>query len=152
MIALLIIHGLVAFALLGAITHQLIVVWVPARQAAGHFVGRLRTVAGTSYVNAIAVLFLVQMVLGGIIYTNYRIGARISLEQARVYFPVGLFELKEHFVSIGLAVLPAYWYFWRRPLADEHAWTRAILTTLLAFIVWYSFLVGHILNNLRGIG
>jgi hypothetical protein len=51
-----------------------------------------------------------------------------------------------------LAVLPAYWYFWQPALAEEHAFTRAMLTTLLAFIVWYGFLVGHLTNNVRGLG
>src|SRR5690349_20598589 len=40
---LLIIHGLLAVALLGAITHQTVSVWWPARKAAG-FVGRFRSV------------------------------------------------------------------------------------------------------------
>jgi diacylglycerol kinase len=34
----------------------------------------------------------------------------------------------------------------------DRASTRAIVTTLLAVIVWYSFLVGHVLNNIRGFG
>jgi hypothetical protein len=61
----------------------------------------------------------------------------------------GSFELKEHFVALGLGMLPAYWYFWRQPPAD-YARTRAVLTALLAFIVWWGFLVGHVLNNIRG--
>jgi len=66
--------------------------------------------------------------------------------------PVGIFDLKEHFVTVGLGMLPAYWYFWRQPFADNHARARAVLTAILAFIVWWSFLVGHILNNMRGFG
>jgi hypothetical protein len=61
-----------------------------------------------------------------------------------------VFELKEHFVAVGLGILPAYWYFWRQPPAADHLRTRAALTAVLAFIVWWSFLVGHILNNIRG--
>ena len=55
-------------------------------------------------------------------------------------------------MTVGLGILPAYWYFWRQPLADDHSRTRALLTATLAFIVWWSFLVGHILNNMRGFG
>jgi hypothetical protein len=47
-------------------------------------------------------------------------------------------------------MLPAYWYFWHDPHAAEYARTRAVLTAILAFIVWWGFLVGHILNNIRG--
>jgi hypothetical protein len=65
---------------------------------------------------------------------------------------MGTFELKEHFAVVGLAILPAYWHFWRLPLADEHRRTRMGLTAVLAFIVWWNFLVGHVINNVRGYG
>jgi hypothetical protein len=149
-VALLILHGLLAVALLGAITHQAISVWVPARSEGGSFIGRMRAVPAKSYVNAIIVLYTLTAVLGGIIYPTYRLSVRIVLEQMQLYLPNGAFELKEHFVTLGLGMLPAYWYFWRAPLAAEYARTRAVLTALLAFIVWWGFLVGHILNNIRG--
>jgi len=63
-----------------------------------------------------------------------------------------LFDLKEHFAAIGLALLPAYWVCWRRPHADELAQTRTALTSILAFIVWWSFLTGHVANNIMGFG
>jgi len=53
---------------------------------------------------------------------------------------------------VGLAVLPAYWFFWRLPLADEHRRARMCLTAILAFVVWWNFLVGHVVNNVRGFG
>jgi hypothetical protein len=145
---LLIVHGLLAVALLGAITHQTAAVWWPERKPAG-FVGRFRSVPGTSYANAIVVLYLVTAVLGGIIYTEYRVVVRVVLEQLELWKQNGAFELKEHFAAVGLGVLPAYWYYWR---SGEHARTRAVLTALLAFIVWWNFLVGHVLNNIRGFG
>jgi hypothetical protein len=55
-------------------------------------------------------------------------------------------------VALGLGLLPAYWYNWRSPLAEDNARTRLILTSLLAFIVWWGFLVGHLTNNVRGLG
>ena len=149
-IALLILHGLLAVALLGAITHQTISVWSPARAKGESFIGRMRSVSAASYVNAIVILYLLTAGLGAIIYPAYRLNVRIVLEQMQLFWQNGSFELKEHFVSVGLGMLPAYWYFWRRPLADEHARPRAVVTALLAFIVWWSFLVGHILNNVRG--
>jgi hypothetical protein len=150
--ALLIVHGLLAVALLGAITHQALSVWAPARKPAGSFVGRFRGVPGASYTNAIIVLYVMTALLGAIIYPDYRLEVRVVLEQLALHSQNGAFELKEHFAVIGLAVLPAYWYYWRQPLAAEHARTRAVLTALLAFIVWWNFLVGHILNNVRGFG
>ena len=47
--ALLIIHGLVAVALLGAITHQTLATWAPARGQPGSFFGRFRAVPSASY-------------------------------------------------------------------------------------------------------
>jgi hypothetical protein len=148
---LLIVHGLLAVALLGAITHQTVSVWWPVRKPAG-FVGRYRSVPATSYSNAIVVLYLCTAVLGAIVYTEYRVVVRVVLEQLDLWKTNGAFELKEHFATIGLGVLPAYWYYWRAPLSGEHARTRAALTAVLAFIVWWNFLVGHVLNNVRGFG
>jgi hypothetical protein len=150
---LLIVHGLLAVALLGAVTHQAVGVWLPVGRAAVSFVGRFRAVSATSYVNAIIILYVSTAILGGVfIYPEYRLSVRIVLEQMHLRVPIGIFELKEHFVTVGLGILPAYWYFWRQPLAHNHASTRAVLTAILAFIVWWSFLVGHILNNMRGFG
>jgi hypothetical protein len=65
---------------------------------------------------------------------------------------LGAFELKEHLVTIGLGLLPVYWYLWKnaRDVASDSA--RKWLTAVLAAICWYAFLVGHVLNNVRGFG
>ena len=148
---LLIVHGLLAVALLGAITHQAVSAWAPARKPAGSFVGRFRSVPAPSYANAIVVLYVLTFVLGGFVYAWYRIEVRTVVEQLGLWAQNGSFELKEHFAAVGLAILPAYWHYWRQPPAGETR-TRAILTAILAFIVWWNFLVGHILNNIRGFG
>jgi hypothetical protein len=49
-------------------------------------------------------------------------------------------------------LLPAYWVCWRKPLADELGRTRAALTAVIAFIVWWSYLIGHVMNNIMGFG
>lgn len=148
---LLILHSLLAVALLGAITHQTISAWAPAnRAAASSFIVRMRAVPPTSYVNAVIMLYALTALLGAIIYPSYRLNVRIVLEQMQLYMPNGAFELKEHFVALSLGMLPAYCYFWRAPQVAEYGRTRAVLTALLAFIVWWGFVVGHILNNIRG--
>jgi hypothetical protein len=151
-IVLVISHGLLAFLLLGAITHQVVSVWAPARARAGNFVARYRAVGSANYVNAVIVLYIATMIMGAIIYTDYRITARLTLEQGRYWKSFGAFELKEHLIAIGLATLPAYWYFWQPPQDAEHARTRMMLTTLLAFVIWWGFLTGHVVNNIRGLG
>ena len=151
-IALVITHGLLAFLLLGAMTHQVVSVWMPARAGAGNFVARFRAVGSANYANAITLLYLVTAALGSYLYTNYRITARLTLEQGHYWKSFGAFEIKEHLIAIGLAVLPAYWYFWRQPPDEADALTRKLLTALLAFVVWSAFLAGHIANNIRGLG
>lgn len=149
---LLIVHGLMAVALLGAVTHQAAAVWWPVRAGAGGtFVERFRAVSSKSYVNAVVLLYAVTVLLGAVIYTHYTISARIAIIQLQLWKPYGLFEIKEHFAAIGLGILPAYWYFWRQPGSD-YARVRAMLTSLLTFAVWWNFLVGHIVNNIRGFG
>lgn len=150
--ALLIIHGLVAVALLGAITHQTIAACMPSRGRRGSFVGRFRGVTPGSFANAIVVLYAVSAVLGGIVYLPFRVHIRPDLERASQWPALGVFDLKEHFVSIGMALLPAYWVCWRKQLAENDSRTAAALTLILCFIVWWSFLIGHILNNILGFG
>jgi len=149
---LLITHGLCAVLLLGALTHQAISVLWPARQRTGSFVSSVRSVPSATYTNAIIVMFVVTAILGAIVYTEYRITVRIMLQDYRLHGPEGAFELKEHVLAIGLGLLPAYWYYWRPALAKEYATTRAIVTSMLTVIVWYSFLTGHVLNDIRGFG
>ncbi|HUQ73135.1 MAG TPA: hypothetical protein VM183_00310 [Burkholderiales bacterium] len=147
--ALLILHGLCAVALLGAITHQAASVLLPARRPAGSFAGRFRAVPAASYANAIVLLYIVTGILGAIVYAEYRISVRTVIEQLEQRAANGSFELKEHFAAIGLGLLPVYWHYWR---AIEHSRARTAVTVLLAFIVWWSFLVGHVVNNIRGFG
>ena len=149
---LLIIHGLVAVALLGAVTHQVLATWAPPRARPGSFFARFRGIPPASFANAVVVLYAVSALLGGIVYLYFRVDVRPTLEQAGHWKSLGLFDIKEHFVSIGLALLPAYWVCWKRPIAGESSRTCAILTAILAFIIWWSFLIGHVLNNLRGFG
>lgn len=147
---LLIVHGLVAVALLGAITHQTAAACWPAK-AAGSFVASFRAVAGARYTSATIVLYVVTGVLGAVIYPTYRLGVRPYLESARLATINGTFELKEQFVAIGLGMLPLYWLVWRTPLDAKLGAARAAITALLCFVVWYGFLAGHVLNNVRGL-
>jgi len=147
---LLIIHGLIAVALLGSITHQTAAVCWPAAKG-GSFVSSFRAVAGARYTIANIVLYLTVVLLGSIIYPAYRLAIRPYLESARLTTINGSFEVKEQFVTIGLGILPLYWLVWRTPLDAKLAVARATITATLCFIVWYSFLVGHVLNNVRGL-
>jgi hypothetical protein len=143
---------LLAVALLGAITHQTLAAWASADARPGSFFGRFRSVTPALFANAVVVLYAVTTVLGGIVYLYFRLDIRPELERAGHWHVLGFFDLKEHFAAIGLALIPAYWVCWRRPLADQPAQMRKALTSILAFISWWNFLTGHVANNVMGFG
>ena len=149
---LLILHGLVAIALLGAITHQTLAACAPPRAKRLSFFGRFRAVPGAGFTNAIVVLYLISAVLGAVVYLYFKVDLQPNLERDRHWHALGFFDLKEDFVAIGLGMLPAYWFCWRRPADSQHNHIRTTLTILLAFIVWWSFIVGHVMNDIRGFG
>jgi hypothetical protein len=149
-IVLLITHGLLAVTLLGAVTHQAVSVnWRPGK---GNLVERFASVGSGVYVNGIIVLFVVTFLFGAAIYVNYRIDVRPVFEDLVWHSSIGVFELKEHFIALTLALLPTYWLIWKKMPLTEHVALRRITTVLVAAVGWYGFLVGHILNNLRGLG
>ena len=150
--ALLILHGLVAVALLGAITHQMLAVWTAAGGRPRSFFGRFRAVRPAGYADAVVVLYGAAAVLGAVIYLHFKVDIQPILERDRHWRVLGVFDLKEDFAAIGFGLLPAYWISWRPPLADERGRTAAALTTILGFIVWWNFLVGHVVNDARGFG
>jgi hypothetical protein len=148
---LLFIHFALAVALLAAVTLQAAAVLMPARQVAGNYIDR-SPVPPASYATIIAVLYVIQVLMGAWIYVKYRIYVRIPMEELRHWWTLGGFEFKEHIVAMGLGLLPAYWYFWRQPDSAEHAVVRKWVTVFLAVSVWYAFVAGHIANDFRGIG
>ena len=149
---LLFIHFTLGVALLGAVTLQSAAVFMPVRQAAGRFIARFPALPTTAFAKAIIALYVPQVLMGMWIYTKYRVFVRIPMEQLGHWWIVGGFDGKEHAVAIGMALLPAYWYFWRPPLNSEYSSIRKWLTVLLAFVVWYAFINGHIANDFRGVG
>jgi hypothetical protein len=155
-IAALILHGILAVFTLGALTHQIIsIYWAPKPVAGGQssFWTSVRAVRAGHYVNAVIILYLLTAILGSIVYANYRIEVRqFYLDEYKMYKANGLFELKEHIIALGVGLLPAYWYYWKNDFKPEIAKVRGVLSALLAFSVWFGFIIGHIINNIQGIG
>ena len=150
---LFIVHALLAVALLGALTHQAAAVLTPSSTGdAGGFVRRFRSVSAPSYAAVVCLLWVLAFIFGGWIYAKYRIYVRIPIEQEGFYKTLGAFELKEHLSSIGLGLLPFYWHLWKNAGNTTYTSARKWLTILLAAICWFSFLSGHIVNNVRGFG
>lgn len=151
-VLLLILHGLVGVALLGAITHQAVAVLGTSRGQSPGFITRYARVSSRAFCGAVTALFIASVVLGAVIYPSYRLDVRVPLEEMQLSWAVGLFELKEHFGGIGLAVLPLYVYCWDERRATTDRFARTAVTWLLAGIAWFTFIAGHVLNNLRGLG
>ena len=150
-VVLLLVHGLVAVALLGAITHQAFGA-LPRAAAQGQrtFIDRFRSVNAPAYATPVVILFVITAIGGALLYPQYRVDVRPVLEDTQNSAANGVFEIKEHLIAIGLGMLPAYWLVWRQPLDAAGASARRALTWLLAFFTWWGFIVGHVLNNIRG--
>jgi hypothetical protein len=152
MTALLLFHMLVTVALIGAITHQaLSVLWPVTASGPRSFFGSFRAVRAGAYTNAVIVLYVTAVVAGALLYPDYRLDVRTFLEAMRLKAANGAFEIKEHYAALGLGMLPVYWLYWRKALTDR-AGTRKAITLMLALTVWWNFIVGHLLNNIRGFG
>ena len=148
----LLLHLILAVGLVGALTHQAMAVTLPVRQPAGGIVTRFRAVPAAGYATAVCVLWILTFILGSYIYTKYRIYVRIPLEQGRFYKTGGFFDFKEHVATLGLVLLPAYWFFWKNAQKHEYDTARRMLTVVLAAMAWFLFIVGHVVNNARGFG
>ncbi len=92
---LLILHGLIAAALLGAITHQAFSVQRGKPSASRtSFVGRFRGVNSPTFTNAVVLMFVATFVLGGLLYPRYRVDVRPMLEDLQLRAANGVFEIE----------------------------------------------------------
>lgn len=150
-IVLLILHGLAGVALLGALTHQSVATFATSRGSRNSFASRYLRADPRAFASAVVALFVVNVALGALIYPTYRIDVRIPFEEMALGWAIGLFEMKEHAGGIGLGILPLYLVLWHGECAETHRRDRVAITSLLAAIVWFDFIVGHVLNNIRGL-
>ena len=152
MTALLILHGLCAVALLGAITHQALAASVKRGEVRGRsFVARFRATDAAAYATPVAVIFMAVMLIGAVLYPRYRLTVRPFVQNMDLRAANGAFELKEHFSALGMIMLPAYWACWKQPLAPEYDAARMWLTWMIALIVWWNFVAGQLLVAIKGL-
>ena len=145
-----ILHGIVSIALLGAVTHQGFAVWrrpAPAQV----FVDRFRAVAPARFAAAIVVLYVLTFALGAYIYPTFVLDVKGSVADYGMRKTIGVFQLKEHIAVIGLIMLPVYWHYWKSVPMNASVGTRRFLTGFLMFSVWWSLVIGHVLNNVKGL-
>ena len=146
-------HLILALGLLGALTHQAMAVAFPARHVAGGgIVTRYRSVRASGYASAVCLLWVLTFLVGSFIYTAYTVDIKVPLIAQHYFKTGGFFDFKEHVASLGLLLLPAYWFLWKNADNPEFDNARKGVTLVLASFCWFLFIVGHVLNNARGFG
>lgn len=107
---LMVLHGLLAGAVVGLLTHHALWVWKPQLEA----VPRYRQQAGL-FIRWGAVLCALELLLGLLIYPVYRVRVREAHfdhpidGQVPLHWLSGVFNLKEHGASLLLSVCVALW-------------------------------------------
>ncbi|MEZ5717902.1 MAG: hypothetical protein R3E55_05385 [Burkholderiaceae bacterium] len=154
MITILLLHGLCSLFLVGALSHQAAATWrrAPLAGRPAGVVSGFAAVRAPLYAQSIAISYVLTMVLGDVVYGPYRVDVKTMLFDLQLWPWNGLFEIKEHLVALGFFLLAPYLSLWGRPQEAAQLRSRRLLTTVLAAIVWYALLAGHLLNNLKGVG
>ena len=153
MIAMLLLHGVCSLFLVGALSHQATATWRgsgPARTTG--VISGFAAVRAPLYARAIIISYVLTMLLGDVLYGPYRVDVKSMLFDLQLWSWNGVFEIKEHLVALGFFLLWPYHTLWQAPLDATQARSRRVLTSILAGIVWYAMLAGHLLNNLKGVG
>ncbi|UCG49549.1 MAG: hypothetical protein JSU94_07170 [Phycisphaerales bacterium] len=144
---LLLMHLFVTFVLVGSMTHNLLIV---ARYVRGRFA---RQKAEYLFVKISFWAYVVVYVLGALIYPAFRIHIRAAYFDASIPWATGLFEVKEHWGAVGLALFAVYYVVRRSFRPDEEReklFFYVPLCVLLNVIVWYKVVVGCYLSLLKG--
>ncbi len=144
---LLVAHLLVTFVLVGCMTHGLFIV-------VGYLRGKFnRKKLELSYVKVSLWAYVIVYVIGALIYPAYRIHMRARYFDPQLPWATGLFEVKEHWGAVGLAMFFVY-YFLRKSFQPgeekEKLFLYVPLCVLLNVILWYKVIVGCYLTLLKG--
>lgn len=146
---LLVVHAAAAIALVGSATHNGI---LAVRHLAGHSTrARLQRV----YVRVVGWAYLTTFGLGLAIYPSFRVGVREAWLDEHVPLASRFFEIKEHWLALGLFILAAYWPMSRtvnvaRRTADARLYH--VLGIALALIVLMATFTGLSLTAIRPVG
>src|SRR5215475_4024940 len=77
---LLVLHGIISVFLLGAVTHHALGVFWPRKPGQTDFVARARGLNPAGYVETIIILYVIEFILGALLYPTYRVLARPPLQ------------------------------------------------------------------------
>ncbi len=146
---LLILHTVAAIVLLGSVTHDflLLISYIRGNPRKTRFQKR--------YVWISFISFLCTYLLGGVfLYPVFRVRVRYSYFDETLPWATCLFEIKEHWNSMALAIFIVYYLLSRYldPEEDRHLIrVYAILGIILAVIIWYSAIASFLLGSYRSV-
>jgi hypothetical protein len=144
---LLLLHLFVTFVLVGAMTHNLLIVIDYLR---GKFNRHKRELL---YVKVSLYSYVIVYVLGALVYPAFRVYIRGETFDPLIPWATGLFEVKEHWGALGLAFFFVY-YLMRKNFTPQTEKAKLFLYVPLCFllniIVWYKTIVGCYLSILKG--
>ena len=144
---LLIAHLFATFVLVGSMTHNLLIV-------VGYLRGKFgRQKLEQRYVKVSLWAYITVYVLGTLMYPAYGAHIRHPYFDPQLPWATGLFEVKEHWGAVGLAMLFVY-YFLRKSFQPAEEKNKLFLYVSLCFILnvilWYKIIVGCYLTALKG--
>lgn len=144
---LLLTHLFVTFVLVGSMTHNLLVV---VKYCRGRF---NRQKLELFYVKVSLWAYVIVYAIGALIYPAFRVYIRGDYFDKNLPWATGLFEVKEHWGAVGLALLFVY-YFLRRNFQPDKEKEKLFLYVPLCFllnlILWYKVIVGCYLSIQKG--
>ena len=145
---LLFLHLVGAFVLAGSLAHNLMVI-------VGYWRGKFRKKnLEKLYVKISFWAYVVTFLVGALVYPTFRVRVRAEYFDEHLPWATGLFEVREHWAAIGLALFIAY-YFLRRNFDPETEREKLLLHTAICYIlniiVWYCATVGYYLTTFKSV-
>lgn len=144
---LVVLHAAASIVLIGACTHHAIITW-----------GYLRTVyktrLGRVYAATTAVLYALTWILGALAYPTFRYHVRALFLDRYEPWASNLFDMKEHFASIGLPLVLGLYVLSRvmNPKEDRTLlFTYAVMVFGVAAIVWFNVISGLVITLEKGV-
>ena len=144
---ILIAHLLLTFSLAGASMHHFLRIldYIRGKFGREKVEKRFQTWTFWSY--------LLVYVSGALIYPAFGAYIRAPFFDEKLPWATGLFEVKEHWGAIAMAMLAAMYVFRRSFLPSserEKLWLYIPVTVLINIIIWYKIIVGALLSILKG--
>jgi hypothetical protein len=144
---LVVLHTAGAIVLIGSTTHHAIITW-------GYLRGRAMTRLGRIYAATSAVAYLLTFLLGALSYPTYRYYTRALYFDRYAPWATTLFDVKEHFASLGLPLVLGVLWLSRglEPRRDRAVLpVYAVLVVGTAAIVWFNLFSGLVVVLEKGV-